>query len=78
MSFDQIEFAAKCIYKHKIEMINIVMEPIGNAFGVKKKPKTIKNKVSSKSKPLNKQEARAKEELKLSQLKLLGIGVTDI
>lgn len=78
MTFDQIELAAKCVYKHKIEMINTVLEPISVAFGGKKVPKSIKNKVSSPKKAQTKEHVEAKEEHKLNQLRLLGIGVNDI
>ena len=78
MNFDQIELAAKCVYRHKIEMINTVLEPIAGAFGAKKKPKTIKNKVSSSNKSKSKKDGLAKEQHKINQLRLLGIGVRDI
>tara|TARA_B100000085_G_C18504793_1_gene497082 strand:+ start:983 stop:1249 length:267 start_codon:yes stop_codon:yes gene_type:complete len=78
MNFDQIQFAAKCVYKHKVDMINMVFEPIAAAFGGKKQPKSIKNKVSSPKKANTNKEKLAKEQHKLSQLSLLGIGVRDI
>ena len=78
MNFDQIELAAKCVYRHKIEMINTVLEPIAGAFGGKKSPKSIKNKVSSTKKTETKDQGLAKEQHKINQLRLLGIGVRDI
>ena len=78
MNFDQIQFAAKCVYKHKVEMINMVFEPIAAAFGGKKTPKSVKNKVSSPKKANGEKELLAKEQHKLSQLSLLGVGVRDI
>ena len=59
-------------------MINTIFEPIAAAFGAKKTPKSIKNKVSSRKKANTKEDRLAKEQHKLSQLSLLGIGVRDI
>lgn len=78
MNFDQIEFAAQCVYKHKIDMLNMVFEPIAAAFGGKKTRKVTKNKVSSPKKVQNKTDGLAKEQHKINQLRLLGIGVRDI
>lgn len=79
MSFDQIELAAKCVYSHKIKMINMVLEPIAGAFGVKKSSKTAQKSISSlRNKPETKEQVEAKEQHKLHQLGLLGIGVRDI
>jgi len=78
MTFDQIEFSAQCVYRHKIEMINMVFEPIAAAFGGKKAPKSVKNKVSSSRKDQKKDDKLAREHHKINQLRLLGIGVRDI
>ena len=81
MTFEQIEIAAKCVHKHKVDMINMVLEPIAGAFGVKKSTsKSARNSVSSSQvkKAKTKQEVEAKENHRLAQLKLLGVGVRDI
>lgn len=78
MSFEQIELAAKCVQNHKIKMINMVLEPIAGAFGAKKSPKSAQKSISSqKNKPQTKDYVEAKEQHKLHQLGLLGIGVRD-
>ena len=78
MTFDQIEFSAQCVYRHKIEMINMVFEPIAAAFGGKKPSRNIKNKVSSSRKDGKKDDRLAREHHKINQLRLLGVGVSDI
>ena len=80
MTFDQIELCAKCIYKHKIEIISMVMEPIGAAFGSKEAKKKLKAREQRANKQKNKrssspEEREAKELLKLRQLKALGIDI---
>ena len=78
MSFEQIELAAKCVYSHKIKMINMVLEPIAGAFGGKKSSKRRQKSISSQSgKSRTKEDVEAREQHKLSQLSLLGIGVRD-
>tara|TARA_B000000557_G_C20534944_1_gene342268 strand:+ start:220 stop:498 length:279 start_codon:yes stop_codon:yes gene_type:complete len=80
MSFEQIELAARCVQKNKIDTLNMVFEPIAAAFGVKKKSSHSKRKSvsSTKNKTLSKEEKEAKYNHKLNQLALLGIGVRDI
>ena len=78
MSFDQIELAAKCIYKHKMDMINMVLEPVASAFGGKKVSSRKKIRAPKTKEPQTKEYVERKEQHKLDQLKLLGIGVRDI
>lgn len=81
MSFDQIELAARCVQKHKIDMINMVLEPVASAFGAKKSKKQPRKSITSnkKKEPIeSKERVEAKEQHKLHQLNLLGIGVRDI
>jgi Tfp pilus assembly protein PilP len=79
MTFEQIELTARCVHKHKIDMINMVLEPVASAFGAKKSSRKGQKRVSSqKKKPRTKEEQEAMEQHKLHQLSLLGIGVRDI
>ena len=74
MTFDQIAICAETIMSHKVEMLNMVFEPISAALGGKKsKPR---KKVSQKTNdPLLQ---RQKEDQKMAQLRYLGIGAEDI
>ena len=43
MSFDQIGLASKAAMRHKLSMIEMVMDPVASAFGAKKPPKNSKS-----------------------------------
>lgn len=75
MTFEQIKLCAKCIYKHKIDMITMVMEPIGAAFGSKKAKQSLAKR-TKKSTPKTKEERAKSEEMKLRQLQSLGIDIS--
>ena len=70
MTFDQIALCAETIMAHKVEMLNMVFEPISAALGGKKsKPK--KQVSQRRNDPISK---RQKEDQKMAQLRYLGIG----
>ena len=71
MTFEQISICAETIMNHKVEMLNMVFEPISAALGGKKS--TAKRSKSNKPKMTPKQ----KEDQKMAQLRYLGIGVQD-
>ena len=75
MSFDQIKLCAKCVYNHKVDMVTMILEPIGAAFGSKKAKRSMAKK-SRRSNPRVKKDKVAEEELKLAQLKSLGIDIS--
>ena len=75
MTFDQIKLCAKCVYNHKVDMVTMVLEPIGAAFGSKKAKRSMARKEKN-SKPKSKMSKATEEDLKLAQLKSLGIDVS--
>lgn len=71
MTFDQISLCAGAVMNHKVDMLNMVFEPISAAFGGKtKKGKKLLNK--------SQKEKKKSVDDKLAQLKFLGIDVRDI
>lgn len=75
MTFDQIKLCSKCVYKHKVDMITMIMEPIGAAFGSKKAKRSMQSR-NKKSTPKGKKERAAAEEMKLRQLRSMGIDIS--
>lgn len=72
MTFDQISICAETIMTHKVEMLNMIFEPISGALGGKKS-----SRGGPKSRNNKKMTPRQKEDQKLAQLQYLGIGVED-
>lgn len=75
MTFDQIKLCAKCVYNHKVDMVTMILEPIGAAFGSKKAKRSMAKK-SRKHKPKHKRDKAVEEELKFAQLNSLGIDIS--
>ena len=59
MSFDQIALASSAAMRHRLSMMEVVMEPIASALGVKK-PTESKKHNKGKSKEEKEQELLAK------------------
>lgn len=74
MTFQQIELSAKCVFKHKLKMITMVLEPIGAAFGAKPN-KNKSNKYKAKAKPKTHDEKVVADQEKLKQIRSLGIPI---
>ena len=75
MTFDQIKLCAKCVHKHKVDMVTMILEPIGAAFGSKKAKRSL-NKKQNKAKKNTNRDRAVEEEMKLAQLKSLGISIS--
>ena len=71
LSWPQIELSARCIYRHQMNMINSVMEPIAASFGSKEAQKS----VAKKSKQQKNLTPEQKDSLRLQKLKQLGFEV---
>jgi len=63
MSFDQIGLASRAAMRHKLSMIEMVMDPVASAFGAKKPPKTRKS-----NKGVSKEQKKAELLAKLSKV----------
>ena len=70
MTFDQISLCSNAVMSDKVEMLNMIFEPISAAFGSKKSKSKLHKYSEKKEKP--------NEDAKLAQLKFLGIDVSDI
>jgi hypothetical protein len=74
MSFDQIKFAAEVVYRQKIQMLEMVFEPIASMFGAKPDKKDIKPK-----KNLTPEERKKHRDAKLMwQIGAAGLKVEDL
>ena len=79
MTWEQIGFTARCIYKHKHEMIKSVMDPIAAGFGSKQAKKDLAEKRKRFSKKVDKVKLtpEQKDAKLLASIKLAGIKIRD-
>jgi len=78
MTLSQIMLSAKCIMRHKVSMIEMVMEPIAAGLGSKKAKRSLEKKKAKamKSKNPNKKlSPERKDALLLNKLKMMGFNV---
>lgn len=74
LSWDQIELSSRCIYRHKISMLEMIFEPISVALGGKKSKR--KRKSSNNSIRKNKNlSAEQKDAVLLGKIRSLGIPI---
>ncbi|MGI9554835.1 MAG: hypothetical protein ACR2M6_02570 [Vampirovibrionia bacterium] len=66
MSWEQIKICSRSILRHKISMLNMILEPISNSLGSKY------NKGKMKKKPKSTQTREQKDKERLHKLKKLG------
>ena len=69
LSFEQMREVSSCIYAHKLQMIEIVAEPIAGAFGAKKKRKVVATQNDLKKTGLSKEE---RDKILVGKLNALG------
>ena len=74
LSFEQMREVSSCIYAHKLQMIEIVAEPIAGAFGAKKK----RQKITTTQKDLKNSQLSKEERDKILVGKLNALGFKDI
>lgn len=78
LTIPQILLSARCVIKHKVSMIEMVMEPIAASFGSKKAKKSLakKKREAEKAKNTNKNlSPEQKDALLLSKLNMMGFNV---
>ena len=76
MSWDQIEFCARSILRHKAQMATMILEPIMTGLGAKKKGKNKTQKRNhQKSDRITREE---KDQHRLAQLQMMGFPVTEV
>lgn len=80
LTIPQILLSAKCIIKHKVSMIEMVMEPIAAGLGSKKAKKSLaKKRAAAKKaegkKSNNKLSPEQKDRLLLNKLSMMGFKV---
>ena len=84
MTWEQIQFSAMSVQKHKVKMIEMVMTPIAEGLGGKKSTKSKvsrKNKMQRKIKNLTPEEKamrdQAREMRLYQQIQLAGLRIED-
>ncbi len=70
LSWNQIELSSRCIYRHKVSMLEMVFEPISIALGGKKSKRKINKNNKSKNKNLNPEQ---KDAVLLGKIRSLGL-----
>ena len=83
MSWDQIHLVSRSIMRHKIEMLNMVLEPIAGSFGSQYKghklssgKRRTKGNKHQRNRTFSSKEQRAqKDAAKMNQLRNLGFPI---